>query len=689
MPRLPVTNTGFWPKPASYVVLATCFCTFILQHISSLMYLATLHQKIRPALFAALVFITGIKAATAQDVRTISISPMHLNRDSTTVNAILKHADNLSDKTFTDSVFTLYNAANRIAKQIGYNRAVVYTSCKMGDFYFNKKRQYRQSKFVLYEALPYLSKLNANDRKRFVPMTFNLLANALYMNGQNDSAIHYYSLALNAMQTMGVNNPGTLVQVYSNMGAVLSASGQHIKGIEYLKKTLTLPNIDSTDLAKNYGNLGSLYANFLNNMDSATYWWRKAIPIYKALGHTKELQNIYANMGTGWTLMQHQDIAKAQRYFDTAIATDTAAVWNNIMLQQGLSATSYFYGNYSDAIKHATRSLEIAAFTGDRERELYAYWTLSYSYEHLGDTQKAHQYQRKLSFLDDTLRNEKIMRSISESEAKYRLFEKNHELAQNKARLYRQQLWLTCGLGGGIILIGALLGILLYSRQKQRLQLDRLRNMEQQQKIGHMYVKMEAEENERARIARELHDGLGVLLSAAKVNHRLLGKSLSEEQKHNIAFTDSGEILTHIYAELRSVTQNLIPDYIAHKSLEDALEGLTNKLDTSAFHIDIQSYGQRRELHPETSFAIYRALLEIVNNAVKHSGSSELIIQLLYHDDKLHITTEDNGEGFDTKKNYQGLGLSNIIRRIEKIGGYVTLSSTPGKGTLYVMEIPY
>jgi two-component system, NarL family, sensor kinase len=689
MPRLPVTNTGFWPKPSRYIVFVNCFCTFILQHIGSLMYLTTLHQKIRLALFAAFVFITSIQAATAQDVRTISISPMRLNRDSATVNAILQHADNLSGQIFTDSVFTLYSTANRIAKQIGYNRAVVYTACKMGDFYFNKKRQYRQSKSVLYEALHYLSKLNANDRKRFVPMTCNLLANALYMNGQNDSAIHYYSVALNAMQTMGVNNPGTLVQVYSNMGAVLSASGQHVKGIEYLKKTLTLPNVDSTDLGKNYGNLGALYANFLNNMDSATYWWRKAIPIHKALGHTKELQDIYANMGTGWTLMLHQDIAKAQRYFDTAVAIDTAAVWNNIMLQQGLSATSYFRGNYAEAIKHARRTLEIAAYTGDREKELYAYWTLSYSYAHLGDTQKTHEYQRRLSFLDDTLRNEKIMHSISESESKYRLFEKNNELAQNKARLYRQQLWLTGGLGGGIILIGALLSILLYTRQKQRLQLDRLRNMEQQQKIGYLYVKMEAEESERARIARELHDGLGVLLSAAKVNHNLLGKSLSEEQKHNTAFTDGGEIITQIYAELRSVTQNLIPDYIAHKSLEDALEVLTAKLDTPAFRIAVQSYGQRRELHPETSFAIYRALEEIVNNAVKHSGSSELMLQLLYHDDKLHITTEDNGQGFDTRKSYPGLGLSNIIRRIEKIGGYVTLSSTPDKGTLYVMEIPY
>ncbi|RYE12269.1 MAG: tetratricopeptide repeat protein, partial [Sphingobacteriales bacterium] len=285
----------------------------------SLMYAAILNRSLRSIRLAACILITGIQMARAQEATTISTYARQVNKDTATVNAILAHADKLGEQTYTDSLFSLYSMANRIAKQIRYNRAVVYTACKMGDFYFNEKRQYRQSKAILYEALPYLPKLSAKDRKRFVPMTYNLLANALYMNGQNDSAIYYYSIALNALETTPPANPNMLVQVYSNMGAVLSASGQYAKGAEYLKKTLAVANIDSVDLAKNYGNLGSLYANFLNNMDSATSWWQKAIPIHKALGQTRELQDIYANMGTGWTLMTHQDIAKAQRYFDTAI----------------------------------------------------------------------------------------------------------------------------------------------------------------------------------------------------------------------------------------------------------------------------------------------------------------------------------------------------------------------------------
>lgn len=281
------------------------------------------------------------------------------------------------------------------------------------------------------------------------------------------------------------------------------------------------------------------------------------------------------------------------------------------------------------------------------------------------------------------------MKSISESESKYRLFEKNNELAENKARLYRQRLWLTASLGGGIILAGALLGIIFYARQRQRLQAGRLRNMEQQQQIDQLRVKMEAEENERARIARELHDGLGVLLSAAKINHHLLGKTAPTDLSHNTAYRESGEIITQIYGELRSVTQNLIPDYIAHKSLEDALSVLIAKVDAPGFRVGLQAYGERREIHPEISFAIYRAIEEIVNNAIKHSGGTELMIQLLYHSDQLHITTEDDGKGFDAQKNYLGMGLNNITRRIEKTGGYITLSAMQGKGTMYSMEIPY
>ncbi|PSK93169.1 tetratricopeptide repeat-containing sensor histidine kinase [Taibaiella chishuiensis] len=625
----------------------------------------------------------------AQEQKSISTGRARWSADTAMISAYIRRADSLQTLVDTDSLFVLYQEASKLSRQIGYDRATVYTLCKMGDIYFNHKKKFTQSKLTLYQALPSLPRLSFKDQQRFVPMTYNLLANALYMNGQNDSAIHYYSLALNAMKNMAVDNPKMLVEIYGNMGAVLSASRQYTKGIEYLKKALVSPGVDSSDLAKNYGNLGALYANFLNDMDSATYWWQHAITIYKARSAKKELQSIYANIGTGWVLPAHQDIDKAQRYFDSAIATDPTAINSNITLIQGLCGTNYYRGNYGEAIRYALQSLDIATVNGDREKEQYAYWALSYSYAHLGDTQKAHQYQRRLSFLEDSLHDEKIMKSISESESKYRLFEKNNELAENKARLYRQRLWLTASLGGGIILAGALLGIIFYARQRQRLQAGRLRNMEQQQQIDQLRVKMEAEENERARIARELHDGLGVLLSAAKINHHLLGKTASTDLSHNTAYRESGEIITQIYGELRSVTQNLIPDYIAHKSLEDALSVLIAKVDAPGFRVGLQAYGERREIHPEISFAIYRAIEEIVNNAIKHSGGTELMIQLLYHNDQLHITTEDDGKGFDAQKNYLGMGLNNITRRIEKTGGYITLSAMQGKGTMYSMEIPY
>lgn len=642
----------------------------------------------RFCLAAAFLLVT-CACTTAQEKKSISLQPTNWTADTATINAIIARGDKLAEQPYTDSIFILYYEAWMMARQIRYDRAIVYTLSKMGSIYFNEKKKYTQSKITLYQVLPHLPRLNLKDRKRFVPATYNLLANALYMNGETDSAIYFYSLALNAMENMKVDNPKQLVELYGNMGAVLSAAGQYTKGIDYIKKTLTAPGVDSSELAHSYGNLGALYANFLNDMDSATYWWQHAIGIYKALHAKRELQNIYANMGTGWTLVTHQDIDKAQRYFDSAQATDPPAVHDNVMLQQGLSATNYYKGNFAEAIRHAERSLDIAIINGDKEKEKFAYWTLSYSYAHLGDIEKTHEYQKKLAILDDSLRDGRVMKSISDAESKYRLFEKNNELTLNKARMYRQQLWFTGSLGGGIILIGALLGIIFYSRQKQRLQAGQIRNMEQQQQIDNLRIKMDAEENERARIARELHDGLGVLLSAAKINHHLLGKTYPDDLSHNTAFKESGEIITQIYGELRSVTQNLIPDYIAHKSLEDALSLLVSKVDTAGFQVQLQSYGERREIHPEISFAIYRAVEEIVNNAIKHSGGSELLIQLLYHTNQLHITTEDDGRGFDPVKSYSGMGLNNIVRRIEKTGGFITLSAGPGKGTMYIMEIPY
>lgn len=611
-----------------------------------------------------------------------------IRTDSSAILSIITEADKIAEQ-YPDSANRQYIQALELGKKAKIAKSIVYCAARIGAYYFNNKHDYTKGLEILKMAVPNFQKLDKNDYA-LIPMTCNLLGNCYFKTGINDSAICYYLKALRTFDSLDIKAPQLNAQVYGNMGAVLSSSGQYMSGINYLKKALTIQGINSSDLANVYANLGAMYANYMKDMDSATYWWSFAIKMYHNLSAKTQLQDIYANIGTGWVVVVWpHNLEKAQKYFDTAIQIDPVAAESNIQIQQGLSGIAYYKGNYTDAIKYSKKALQIAEKTGDRKPKQYAYYTLSYCYEHLHDTQQVFYYQRALSLLEDSLSNEKIIQSISESETKYRVSEKDKLLAQNRVRLYKQRLLLTGSVGGGALLAMLLLSFLYLYRQKQKSHKNEIRNLEQQQQIATLHTRMDAEEKERSRIARELHDGLGVLISAAKINYNLLGKTVTDEVHASIPYQEGETILDQIYTEMRTVSHNLAPDYIALRSLEEAMSQLITRLNTESFQIRLQTYGDSKELHPEKSFAIYRAIEEIINNALKHSQGTSLLVQLLYHTDKLHVITEDNGRGFDTSKIYMGLGIRNIARRIEDVGGLITLSSEYGKGTTYLMEISY
>src|SRR5690606_22577807 len=117
--------------------------------------------------------------------------------------------------------------------------------------------------------------------------------------------------------------------------------------------------------------------------------------------------------------------------------------------------------------------------------------------------------------------------------------------------------------------------------------------------------------------------------------------------------------------EVEWITNNLVPDYITENGLENAIQALLAKFNRPGdFDIQLSSYGQTNELHPDRAFSLYRVLEEIIHNAVKHSGAKHLDIQLLYHPEQLHISLEDNGRGFDIQVTYAGMGMQNIENRI-------------------------
>lgn len=195
-------------------------------------------------------------------------------------------------------------------------------------------------------------------------------------------------------------------------------------------------------------------------------------------------------------------------------------------------------------------------------------------------------------------------------------------------------------------------------------------------------------ENERARIAADLHDELGALVSAVKLNLQCLDSVSGEDA---VILEKTGGYIDTTMQKIREISNNLMPKALQRKGLFNAVaeftEMISHKDDLKVrYRCDVNG----REVDAEKQIHIYRIVQEIINNALKHAKASVIDVRFSVKKNILQLDISDNGAGFDTgvaeKKN--GHGLQNIMRRADMLHGTVYLESNPGKGTSYSIEIP-
>jgi two-component system NarL family sensor kinase len=142
--------------------------------------------------------------------------------------------------------------------------------------------------------------------------------------------------------------------------------------------------------------------------------------------------------------------------------------------------------------------------------------------------------------------------------------------------------------------------------------------------------------------------------------------------------------------EVRSVSHNMMPNALLKSSLASAVQDFIDKLDKKAIEVHLYTEGLNERLDSNVETVLYRVIQECVNNVIKHSGANTLDISVIKDDDGISATVEDNGKGFDAanKKNFDGIGMKNILTRVEYLKGTVEFDSTPGKGTAVVIHVP-
>ncbi len=199
------------------------------------------------------------------------------------------------------------------------------------------------------------------------------------------------------------------------------------------------------------------------------------------------------------------------------------------------------------------------------------------------------------------------------------------------------------------------------------------------------------EENERRRFAKDLHDGLGPILSTVKMSVSSLSNRISDPSGIDI-LNNTNHLVNEALNTIKEISDNLSPHVLSNFGLSSAISAFTSKIkQTGIIEIDFKSNMPTKRLENDREVVIYRAACELINNAIRHSGASRIMIELNKHEKFVTLHFSDNGRGFDSsslgKEENQGMGLSNIETRVKSVEGVFVFESTKGKGTSALIRV--
>ncbi|HNQ68030.1 MAG TPA: sensor histidine kinase [Bacteroidales bacterium] len=209
----------------------------------------------------------------------------------------------------------------------------------------------------------------------------------------------------------------------------------------------------------------------------------------------------------------------------------------------------------------------------------------------------------------------------------------------------------------------------------------------------YLSVMIQAEDNERKRLAKDLHDGLGPLLSTIKMSLSALKKQKSTPQYTEILNNLDNVILESIKS-IRDISNNLNPHVLDNFGLDKAINNFLQKISTTGgISIDYRSNLKDLRLEQNTESVLYRVLCELINNTLKHANAKKISINLYYDIYSITLNYKDDGKGFEVdnlfKPQEKGTGLYNIYSRINSLKGKIDIQSSHGSGTDVEIKIPF
>lgn len=511
---------------------------------------------------------------------------------------------------------------------------------------------------------------------------------ANYFSGRYDVAAKNFQEAI-AILEKDKNNNKKLAPVYNELAKLYRKTKDLDAALEnYSKASAIYQSLnDTAGIAMILNESGVVY-EYKYDYKEAINRYSLSMHMAEKAGDSLSVSYSLSNIAGVYIIEKKYDLAERNLLRCLRIREWLKDSFAMALVYSDLGAAMNAKGDYKKAFDYLSKSNQLAEKLRYPELLSNNYNELSLAAQRQGDYQRAFEYYNKRTALRDSLFTLEKTKEIQRLNSQYETARKEQMIQSQQTRI-RLQNYLFIGLGI-LILLGVLLALSYYKRYKLKREGQLQAEIIRQQEIKAKAI-LEAEENERQRIAKDLHDGVGQMMSAAKMN---LSAIESELQFTDAAQKKSFEkiigLVDESCKEVRTVSHIMMPNALLKTNLSNAIHEFVNKLSNKTLQVHVYTEGLDKKLDTNVETVLYRVMQECVHNAIKHAGATRLDISLIRDKEGISGTVEDNGKGFDpadTHK-YEGIGLKNIITRIEYLKGTVEFDSSPGRGTVISLHVP-
>ena len=602
---------------------------------------------------------------------------------------------------FSDSTQALsyYRKAFQLAEKASNNEWKSAACLDQGSVYFNF------SKYRLALSYYHQSAVHAEQGKHEIrkAKAFTNLANTHFSVYDYDSAL-FYGLRSYELYIKSGDSALALTSI-SNLTSYYDDAKLHQEGMQWFQKGLELAEKINDPVSKARLCLGGA-------QNAVAFGDKKLMLKYLQIAEKTALK-IESNYYRSSSYQNLSGIYNDQEEYELGDQFADSALKYLVPEEGGMYAASIYLtkgraqegkGNIDLAFEYCKKSQLLASEIDDYSTLAQVYLSLSECSKIKGDFKNALLYHESYAAYRDSVESidQKIL--SAKMDAAYQKEQRQNEInslksneeilkLQTENRFY----WIVF-LGLLLLLALALFFVwrnnakrnLAITKQQIQINESRIRELEQQAQMVAMDAIIKGEQNERSRVAQDLHDGVGSLLSGVKLSlSAMKGNMIISEEMAN-AFERSIMQLDNAIAEMRRVAFNMMPEALVKYGLVDATKNFCADINTSnQLKVIFEAINFDVTLDKSKEVIAFRIIQELVNNAIKHSAGTQAIVQLSSSDNWVSLIVEDNGKGLsDGANNVKGMGLESLNNRVQYLKGKMDVRSETGSGLSVLIEFP-